>query len=113
VPGRRTLTLLSLLLIPIAAWLFVPFRRPFRWSRLLWTYLIPVIPFVFVFDGLISCFRAYSRRELQDMTNELATNGYRWEIGEESGGLLPLRVTYLVGCPRRVSVEMTGQSAKV
>jgi hypothetical protein len=110
-PARRTLTLLSLLLIPIAAWLFVPFRRPFRWSRLLWTYLIPVIPFVLVFDGLMSCFRAYSRRELQDMTNELATNGYRWEIGEESGGLLPLRVTYLVGCPRRVSVEMTGQSA--
>jgi hypothetical protein len=52
-PARRALTLLSLFFIPIAAWLFVPFRRPFRWSRLLWTYLIPVIPFVLFFDGLI------------------------------------------------------------
>ena len=104
-PARRTLTLLSLLLIPIAAWLFVPFRRPFRWSRLLWTYLIPVIPFVLFFDGLISCLRAYSPAELREMTNGLATGDYRWEIGEKSGGLLPLRITYLVGCPGSVFAE--------
>ena len=104
-PARRTLTLISLLLIPIAAWLFVPFRRPFRWSRLLWTYLIPVIPFVLFFDGLISCLRAYSPAELREMTRGLATSGYRWEIGEKSGGLLPVPVTYLVGCPRSASVE--------
>jgi len=70
-PARRTSTLLSLLFIPIAAWLFVPFRRPFRWSRLLWTYLIPVTPFVLFFDGLISCLRAYSPAELQEMTKGL------------------------------------------
>ncbi len=104
-PARRAFTLLSLLFIPVAAWLFVPFRRPFRWSRLLWTYLIPVIPFVLFFDGLISCLRSYSRQELQEMTKGLATNDYRWEIGEESGGLLPLRVTYLVGCPGSVFTE--------
>jgi len=104
-PARRAITLLSLLLIPPAAWLFVPFRRPFRWSRLLWTYLIPVIPFVLFFDGLISCLRSYSPAELQEMTKGLATDDYRWEIGEKSGGLLPLRVTYLVGCPGSVFAE--------
>ena len=98
-PARRVFTLLSLLFIPIAAWLLVPFRRPFRWSRLLWTYLIPVIPFVLFFDGLISCLRAYSPAELREMTSGLANEEYRWEIGEKSGGLLPLRITYLVGCP--------------
>jgi hypothetical protein len=102
-PARHTLTLLSLLLIPIAAWLFVPFRRPFRWSRLLWTYLIPVVPFVLFFDGLVSCLRAYSLGELHEMTKGLAASGYRWEIGEKSGGLLPVRVTYLVGCPLSVA----------
>ena len=105
-PGRRALTLLSLLLIPIAAWLFVPFRRPFRWPRLLWTYVIPVVPFVLFFDGLISCLRSYSSSELQEMTRGLTTSGYRWEIGEESGGLLPLRITYLVGCPADVPAEL-------
>ena len=104
-PARRALTLLSLLFIPIAAWLFVPFRRPFRWSRLLWTYLIPVIPFVLFFDGLISCLRAYSLAQLREMTSGLATGDYRWDIGERSGGLLPLRITYLMGCPGNVLAE--------
>lgn len=104
-PARHTLTLLSLLFIPIAVWMLVPFRRPFRWSRLLWTYLIPVIPFTLLFDGLVSCLRAYSLGELRAMTSELEGSGYRWEIGEQTGGLLPLRITYLVGCPLGVSVE--------
>ena len=104
-PGLHALTLLSLLFIPIAAWLFVPFRRPFRWSRLVWTYLIPVIPFVLVFDGFVSCLRAYSPEELQEMTKRLSAGGYRWEIGEQTGGFLPLRITYLIGCPQSVSLE--------
>jgi hypothetical protein len=102
-PARHTLTLLSLLLIPIGTWLFVPFRRPFRWSRLLWTYLIPVIPFVLFFDGLISCLRAYSVGELHEMISGLRSRGYRWEIGEKAGGLLPVRITYLIGCPQNLS----------
>jgi hypothetical protein len=105
VSARHALTLLSILFLPIAAWLFVPFRRPFRWSRLLWTYLIPVIPFVLCFDGLISCLRAYSIPELQEMTKGLATSGYGWAIGEQAGGLLPLRITYLFGCPQSISAE--------
>ena len=104
-PARHTLTLLCLLFIPVATWLFVPFRRPFRWSRLLWTYLIPIVPLVLLFDGLISCLRAYSPEELRAMTRGLGGNEYRWEIGEEAGRLLPVRITYLIGSPKSVSVE--------
>ena len=104
-PARRALTLLSLLFIPIAAWLFFPLRRPFRLSRLLWTYLIPVIPFVLFFDGLVSCLRAYSPAELREMTKGLTSDEYQWEIGEKSGGLSPLPITYLVGYPGRAFAE--------
>ena len=105
VSARHALTLLTLLLIPIATWLFVPFRRPFRWSRIVWTYLIPVIPLVLFLDGVVSCLRAYSLGELREMTKELASSGYRWEIGEQPGGLLPVRITYLFGCPQRIAAE--------
>jgi hypothetical protein len=104
-PALHILTLLYILLIPIGTWLFVPFRRPFRWSRLLWTYLIPVIPLVLFFDGVISCLRAYSVGELQEMTSEIESTGYRWEVGEQAGGLGRLRITYLIGCPQNLSVE--------
>jgi hypothetical protein len=64
-----------------------------------------VTPFVLFFDGLVSCLRAYSPAELREMTRGLANREYRWEIGEKSGGLLPLRITYLVGCPGSVFAE--------
>jgi hypothetical protein len=92
-------------LIPIATWLFVPFRRPFRWSRLLWTYLIPVIPFVLLFDGVVSCLRAYSLGELQDMTREIESSGYRWEVGEKAGGFFRVRITYLIGRPQNLAAD--------
>jgi hypothetical protein len=34
-----------------------PWIRPFRWSRLLWTYVVPIIPAVLLFDGIVSCLR--------------------------------------------------------
>jgi hypothetical protein len=109
-PGPHALTLLSVFFVPLAAWLFTPFRRPFRWSRLLWTYLIPVIPLVLFVDGFISCWRAYSPRELCEMTRELGDSGYRWEIGEQTGGLLPIRITYLIGSPLHSSVNSRERS---
>ena len=96
-PALHALTLLSLLFVPIAAWLFVPFRRPFRWSRLLWTYVIPAVPFVFLFDGIVSCLRTYRPEELHEMVGKLTANGYRWEIGEQSGGGAEMPITYLIG----------------
>jgi hypothetical protein len=104
-PGRHALTFLSLFFIPIAVWLFTPFRRPFRWSRLIWTYLIPLIPFVLFFDGFVSCLRAYSLEELEEMIDGLPQNEYRWELGEEVGELLPLRITYLIGSPLSGAVD--------
>src|ERR1700730_12691573 len=42
---RDPLTILLTMLIPLAGFLTAPFARPFRISRLLWNYFIPVIPF--------------------------------------------------------------------
>jgi hypothetical protein len=98
VPGRHFLTILLTLLVPIADLLVTPFLRPFRWSRLLWTYLLPVIPLILLFDGLVSCLRVYSPRELTELTEHLSfASDYEWDIGEERAGLLT--ITYLIGYP--------------
>lgn len=99
VPGRHVITLLATCLVPAADLLVTPFVRPFRWSRLLWTYLIPVVPLVLLHDGIVSCLRVYSPSELIELTGHLPdSNGYEWEIGVERGGWLP--ITYLIGRPR-------------
>jgi hypothetical protein len=99
VPGRRVLTVLLVFLMPLADLILVPFMRPFQWSRLIWSYLIPVVPIVLWFDGIVSCMRSYSPRELGELISGLSASGYRWDIGEEKGFFFALPVTYLIGFP--------------
>ena len=75
-----------------------PFIRPWRWSRFFWTYLPPLLPLVGTFDGIVSCLRTYSPRELRELVRGL--DRYEWEIGEIRGGWSPLRGTYLIGVPK-------------
>jgi hypothetical protein len=75
-----------------------PWIRPFRWSRLLWTYLIPIVPFVLLFDGVVSCLRTYRPQELLAIVAQLTAPEYRWEIGEDLTG--KTAITYLVGYPQ-------------
>jgi hypothetical protein len=78
--------------------LHTPRIRPFRWSRLLWTYLIPIIPLVLLFDGVVSCLRTYRPQELREIVERLTSCQYQWEIGELATGKMP--ITYLIGYPQ-------------
>lgn len=96
---RHPLTILLTLLMPLGGFLSAPFIRPFRFSRLFWTYVIPVIPFVLYFDGVASCLRAYSTRELHKLIAQVKSHReYVWQVGE-APGLAP--VTFLIGYPRQ------------
>ena len=46
--------------------------------------------------------RAYSLADLRAMTAGVNSRDYEWRIGEESNANLPLRVTYLVGWPKKM-----------
>jgi len=81
---------------------FTPLIRPFRWSRLLFTYVVPIIPLALLFDGVVSCLRTYRPQELREMIKKLSGIEYQWEVGEhpKASGLAP--ITYLIGYPRHV-----------
>jgi hypothetical protein len=84
---------------PIGALLLAPFAKPFRWSRVLLTYVIPILPLCTLFDGFVSCLRTYSKDELQALVDSLPNNTYHWEIGEiKARKFSPL--TYLIGYPQ-------------
>ena len=78
-------------------WLTTPFMRPFRWHRLLWNYVIPLWFLFGLWDGVVSCFRTYSPRELRELTADLG-GGYSWEIGRVRS-IGACRITYLIGVP--------------
>jgi len=84
----------------LLAFVYTPWIRPFRWSRLFWTYVVPVVPFVVLFDGVVSCLRTYRPQELREIIGKLGGSEYEWEVGEHiaARGLLP--ITYMIGHPR-------------
>ena len=82
-------------LTPLFVLLATPFIRPFRWSRLLLTYVVPAIPPAVLFDGVVSCLRTYTPAELRALAEESAPAGYAWAAGEAGTGPIPM--TYLVG----------------
>jgi hypothetical protein len=96
--GRDPRTFLGVFIIPLLTLLLTPKIRPFHWSRILWTYLIPAVPFALWFDGLMSSLRAYSHQQLQELVQSLPANNYQWQIGDRREGFSP--VTYLIGYPK-------------
>jgi hypothetical protein len=94
---RRWRTLLPILLTPLFVWLATPMMRPFLWRRLLWTYLLPAVPFTCLWDGVVSQLRAYSPDELRALCDGSAP--MTWEVGQVPVINGQGRLTYLIGCP--------------
>ncbi|MGC4044934.1 MAG: hypothetical protein QM758_14170 [Armatimonas sp.] len=100
---RSPLCLLMMLPTPIVAILATPFIRPFRLSRLLLTYVLPLIPLMILWDGVVSCFRTYTPEELKGLAESIpGSDHYTWESGLAKGAS-PLPVTYLIGLPKGIS----------
>ena len=96
--SERSLRTLPVLLTPLFVWLVTPFMRPFKWRRLFWTYLIPMVPFTCLWDGIVSQLRAYTVDELRAMTAGAAP--MHWDIGQVPIAKGRGNLTYLIGAPR-------------
>jgi len=97
IPERRLLVMAPFLFTPLYVALATPFIRPFRWKRLLFTYVIPLIPLTCWWDGLISAWRAYTVAELLELARDL--QGYDWTAGQVEIRKRLGHVTYLEGTP--------------
>jgi hypothetical protein len=93
----------SLGLVAITALLMTPFVRPLTARQLIFTYLIPIIPLAYAWDGQASLPRMYTQRDLDELLATLPRSSYRWEKGlarTASGRKLG---TYLLGLPAPAS----------
>lgn len=99
--GNKNLVtaLFTLLFHPLAFFLFTPFFKPFRISRILFTYFIPIIPICTVWDGMVSISRLYHCTELLTMAKEVESVSYHWKAGKLKARY-GLSVTYLIGYPK-------------
>ena len=99
--GNKSLLMILLIIIahPILLVLCTPFFRPFSISRLFFTYLVPVIPFCTVSDGIFSILRLYKPVELLSMANEVESDDYMWISGKVRNKF-GMSIAYLIGYPK-------------
>ncbi|MGW9685687.1 hypothetical protein [Flagellimonas sp. 2504JD1-5] len=99
---RSVPSILAMLFSPISVLLTTPFIRPFKIGRLIFTYLIPIVPLFVLWDGVVSSLRTYSVEEMKTLVDGLKNmESYNWEIERIKSG--PGVLLYLLGTPNPTS----------
>ena len=96
---RKWLYILAVLFSTVFFMFFcTPFFKPFKLSRIIFTYVIPMIPVFGLWDGIISMLRIYTPDELMQLAMETNSNHYIWKSGLLKNKI-GTNVTYLIGYP--------------
>ena len=98
-PLGPLILLLSPLMTILAYILVTPLIKPRTVARYFWTYILPVVPLVTCWDGVVSLLRVYSPQELRELTSLIPSQNYAWETGVASTGTPLFDYTYLLGYP--------------
>jgi hypothetical protein len=88
VSRRDTMTIALMFPWALMPFFFTPWKLPIRWPRLFWTYLVPLIPLILLFDGVVFCLRTYRLPELREMVGGLTGAKYKWQIQEVTASAL-------------------------
>jgi len=87
------------LTVPLVVLLTAPFIKPFRWSRIFFSWVVPLLPFLIWWDGFVSHLRTYSTDELETLVAEIPSDDWRWDIRRERIPGTPAYCIHLVGHP--------------
>lgn len=85
-----------LVLVPLSVILTAPFVRPFRWSRLLFSWVIPILPLITCVDGFLALFKLYAPADLDELVSQISTQNYSWRSGKMDNGRGG-KIIYLIG----------------
>lgn len=91
-------------LVPLTVLLTAPFVKPFRLERLLFTYLLPILPLVTFIDGFLALFKLYAPKDLDELTASIDQKDYTWRSGKMDNGRGG-KIIYLLGYPEADSKD--------
>lgn len=96
---RNLKSVVAMLFSPINVLLMTPFICPFSVGRIVFTYLIPLVPLFVLLDGILSALRTYTVSEMEELVTHVNNSeSYTWKIGKKQSG--PTSVLYLIGIPK-------------
>jgi SAM-dependent methyltransferase len=93
---RDLKSIISMIFSPVSVLLATPFIRPFSAGRIVFTYLVPLVPLFILWDGVVSALRTYSVKEMNALIARVnGRENYEWNVGVQKTG--PGGVPYLTG----------------
>lgn len=95
---RDVKSVIAMILSPINVLLMIPFIKPFSIGRIVFTYLIPLVPLFVMLDGILSALRTYTIPEMNELISRVKGHeNFTWKVGRQKSG--PAGVLYLIGEP--------------
>ncbi|ASS47570.1 MAG: hypothetical protein A3D31_17225 [Candidatus Fluviicola riflensis] len=93
---RNLKSIVSMIFSPLSVIFTTPFIHPFKVGRIIFTYLIPIVPLFILWDGIVSALRTYSEKEMYKLVSQVKGHeNYTWEIDKQKSG--PATIPYLIG----------------
>jgi len=90
---------IALPIVFLTALLWTPFVRPLTLRQLFFTYVVPLVPLFYAWDGHASLPRVYGHADLDELLEGLQARGYRWEHGPAASADGKIFGFYLFGRP--------------
>lgn len=91
---------IGLIILIIMTLFMTPFVKPLTWQQLVFTYLIPIIPICYAWDGQASLPRMYALTDIDKLLKGLGKNDFYWEYGPAKKSNGKKLGTYIVGYPK-------------
>jgi hypothetical protein len=91
---------ISLVVLIVMTLFMTPYVKKLTWQQVVFTYLIPIIPICYAWDGQASLPRMYTMNDIDQMLNEFPSDEYIWKKGVALNAKGKKQGTYLVGKPK-------------
>ncbi|GAB1855990.1 hypothetical protein MHTCC0001_08250 [Flavobacteriaceae bacterium MHTCC 0001] len=90
---------ISLVILIIMSLFMTPFSKNLTLAQVFFTYIVPIIPITYAWDGQASLMRTYTFDDIKALLSDIETPNYKWEMGDavkENGKKLGY---YVMGYP--------------
>ena len=77
-----------------------PFVKPLTWQQVVFTYLIPIIPIFYAWDGQASMPRMYSMDDMDVLLDGLSDKEYTWTKEPAVNAKGKATGTFVIGLPK-------------
>ncbi|WP_282085871.1 hypothetical protein [Aquimarina algiphila] len=91
---------LSLAILFIMSLFMTPFVKPLTWQQIVFTYIIPIIPLFYAWDGQASTMRTYTFSDVEHLLKDIKNDTYLWEIKKAKKDNGKKLGYYILGLPK-------------